>query len=37
MLHGKTPAESAELILPLGENKLLNLIKIARKEEMTTS
>ena len=37
MLHGRTPAESAELLLPLAENKLLNLIKIARKEEMTTS
>ena len=37
MLHGKTPAESAELMLPLGENRLLDLIKIARKVEMTTS
>ncbi|HLC70477.1 MAG TPA: DDE-type integrase/transposase/recombinase [Candidatus Nanoarchaeia archaeon] len=37
MLHGKTPAESAELMLPLGENRLLDLIKIARKAEMTTS
>ena len=37
MLGGKTPAESAELILPLGTNKLLNLIEIARKAEMTIS
>ena len=37
MLYGKTPAESAKLMLPLGENRLLNLIKIARKIEMTTS
>jgi transposase-like protein len=37
MLGGKTPAEAAELILPLGENKLLGLIKLARKLEMTTS
>lgn len=37
MLHGKTPAESAELILPLGTNKLLDLIEIARKAEMTIS
>lgn len=37
MLKGKTPAERAELILPLGTNRLLNLIKIARKLEMTTS
>ena len=37
MLKGKTPAEKAELILPLGNNKLLNLIKIARKIEMTTN
>jgi hypothetical protein len=36
-LRGKTHAEAAELILPLGENKLLNLIKIAKKIEMTTS
>ena len=37
MLHGKTPAESAELMLPLGENRLLDLIKIARKAEMMIS
>ena len=37
MLGEKTPAEAAELILPLGTNKLLNLIEIARKAEMTTS
>ena len=37
MLRGKTPAQCAELILPLGENRLLDLIKIARKAEMTTS
>jgi transposase-like protein len=34
-LGGKTPAEVAGLILPLGTNKLLDLIKIARKAEMT--
>ena len=37
MLGGKTPAEAAELILPLGENKLLSLIQFARKIEMTLS
>ena len=37
MLRGKTPAKSAKLFLPLGTNKLLNLIKIARKAEMTIS
>ena len=37
MLGEKTPAEAAELILPLGTNKLLDLIKMARKIEMTTS
>jgi len=37
MLDGKTPTEAAELILQLGENKLLNLIKLAKKIEMTTS
>ena len=36
-LKGKTPAESAELILPLGTNKLLGLINLARKAEMTIS
>jgi hypothetical protein len=34
-LKGKTPAEAAGIILPLGQNKLLNLIKHARKLEMT--
>lgn len=37
MLNGKTPAEEAELILYLGENKLRDLIKLARKIEMTLS
>jgi len=37
MLDGKTPAEAAELFLPLGENKLLGLIELARKIEMTLS
>jgi hypothetical protein len=37
MLRGKTPAERAELMLPLGENRLLNLIGLARKAEMTIS
>ncbi|MDP3640402.1 MAG: DDE-type integrase/transposase/recombinase, partial [Nanoarchaeota archaeon] len=37
MLDGKTPAQRAELILPLGTNKLLDLIQIARKAEMTIS
>jgi transposase-like protein len=36
-LGGKTPAEKAEMILPLGTNKLLEMIKLARKVEMTTS
>ena len=36
-LEGKTPAEAAELFLPLGENKLLSLISLARKIEMTLS
>jgi len=36
-LKGKTPAEAAGLNLPLGENKLLNLIKLAKEKEMTTS
>ena len=26
-LQGKTPAEAAEIILPLGRNKILGLIK----------
>lgn len=34
-LRGKTPAEAAEIHLELGQNKLLNLIKLARKIEMT--
>ena len=37
MLDEKTPAQCAGLILPLGRNKLLDLIKIARKAEMTTN
>lgn len=37
MLREKTPAQCAELILPLGTNKLLSLIQIARKIEMTIS
>ena len=36
-LKGKTPAEAAEINLDLGQNKLLNLIKYARKLEMTTT
>ena len=36
-LKGETPAEAAELFLPLGENKLLNLISLARKSEMMLS
>jgi transposase-like protein len=35
-LKEKTPAEAAEIKLELGQNKLLNLIKLARKIEMTT-
>lgn len=34
-LSGKTPAEEAEIHLDLGQNRLLNLIKYARKIEMT--
>lgn len=37
MLRGKTPAERAKLILPLGSNKLLSLIEMAKKIEMTIS
>lgn len=33
MLNGKTPAEAAELILPLGENKLLSLIQLAKNRD----
>lgn len=36
-LVGKTPAEAAELILSLGENRLLGLIELAKKIEMTLS
>jgi transposase-like protein len=36
-LGGITPAQAAKLNLSLGENKLLNLIKLAKKIEMTTS
>lgn len=36
-LGGKTPAEAAELSLPLAENKLLSLISLAKKVEMTLS
>ena len=34
-IGGKTPAEAAGLDLPLGRNKLLGLINMARKIEMT--
>jgi putative transposase len=34
-LKGKTPAEAAGIRLNLGQNKLLNLIKLARRLEMT--
>lgn len=34
-LKRKTPAEAAGIILPLGQNKLLNLIKYAKRIEMT--
>jgi len=37
MLGGKTPAEASEMALPLKENKLLSLIQLARKIEMTLS
>ena len=36
-LNGLTPAEAAGLVLPLEQNKLLSLIKLARKLEMTIS
>ena len=36
-LDGKTPAEAAGFNLPLGQNKLLGLIHLARKIEMTRS
>ena len=34
-LLGRTPAEDAEIKLPLGRNKLLELIKYRKKREMT--
>lgn len=34
-LKGKTPAEAAEIHLPLGRNKLLNLIKYVRRHRIT--
>lgn len=34
-LKGKTPAEAAEIKLPLGQNKLLKLIRYRTKMEMT--
>lgn len=34
-LKGKTPAEKAEIKIPLGRNRLLNLIKYWAKEKMT--
>ena len=34
-LKGKTPAEVAGIIMPLRQNKLLNLIKYAKRLEMT--
>ncbi|MDP3640055.1 MAG: hypothetical protein Q8R53_02520 [Nanoarchaeota archaeon] len=37
MLHGRTPAQCAELALPLGTNRLLDLIQIAKNAEMTIS
>lgn len=37
MLQGRTPAEAAGLQLSLGENKLLALIVLAKKVEMTIS
>ena len=37
MLNGRTPAEAAELKMHLGENKLLGLIELAKKVEMTLS
>lgn len=30
-LHGKTPAEAAEIVLPIGRNKLLDLIVYVRR------
>jgi transposase-like protein len=37
MLRGKTPAEAAGMCLLLRENKLLGLINLAKKVEMTLS
>lgn len=34
-LHGRTPAEAAEINLPLGRNKLLSLIKYWAKNRIT--
>lgn len=34
-LKGRTPAEAAEIDLPLGRSRLLNLIKFARKTHIT--
>lgn len=34
-LNGKTPAEAAGMHLQIGENKLLGLIQLAKKNEMT--
>jgi len=34
-LGGKTPAEVAEIILPLGRNKLLGLIRFVRHNNIT--
>jgi transposase-like protein len=34
-LKGKTPAEAAGINLELGQNKLLNLIRLAKRIEMT--
>lgn len=35
MLNGKTPAQAAQMHLQLGKNKLLNLISLAKRIEMT--
>jgi hypothetical protein len=34
-LNGKTPAEEAEIKIPLGRNKLLGLIKYVRRSHIT--
>jgi len=36
-LQGKTPAEAAEIILPLRRNKLLGLIKFVRENYIILS